>query len=368
MMEWTKLVRPGISDIEPYVPGLTDDELLKLHGLKRVIKLNANENALGPSPLAIEAIREELSTLHHYPDGGSQLLRDAIAKFHGLSAEHVLVGNGSDDIIKLLSETFLESDDEVVVPFPTFSQYSFGAAIMRANVKQVPLHADFSFDVEALAGAVTEKTKLIYLCSPNNPTGTILTQEEAEWLLKALPEHVVVVLDLAYNDYSQNDRRVVDSPALFADPRVVLLHTFSKLYGLAGLRVGYALAHPELLAYVNRVREPFNVNRVAQRAAAAALLDEDHRRASRALAAEGKRFYESQCAASGLFAVPPEGNFILVRTGDGVATANELMKMGVMVRAGFSGLAEWVRISFGTTEENEVCMNALIQSTQRQHV
>jgi histidinol-phosphate aminotransferase len=267
MFQVEKQVRPGIAGIQPYVPGLTDDELKQLYGLRRVIKLNANENALGPSPLAVEAIRDELTTLHHYPDGASALLRQAIAAFHEVDAGHVFVGNGSDDIIKLLSETFLEIGDDVIMPSPSFSQYGFGAAIMRANVISVPLNAEFNYDVEAFARAVTPKTKLIYLCSPNNPTGTFLRPEQVDYLLNRLPGHIVLVLDLAYNDYSLHPDRVVETKELLQNPRAVVLHTFSKLYGLAGLRVGYGLAHPELWSFVHRVREPFNVNRVAQRAA-----------------------------------------------------------------------------------------------------
>ncbi len=359
MLDVARLVRPGIGDIEPYVPGLTDDELQKMYGFRRVVKLNANENALGPSPLAIQAIQQELATLHHYPDGASERLRQAIADFHGLSVERVLVGNGSDDIIKLVSETFLEPGDEVVVPHPSFSQYSFGAAIMHASVRRVDLGPDFSYDVEAIADAVTDRTKLVYLCSPNNPTGTILTRAQAEWLLQALPAHVVVIFDFAYNDYSLNPERVVGDEGLFRDERVVALHTFSKLYGLAGLRVGYALANESLLSYVNRVREPFNVNRVAQRAAAAALTDAAHRRASQEHARTSRAFYEAECQALGLRTTPAEGNFILVRTGDGRATTEALMKRGVMVRTGFAGLSEWVRITYGTPEENALCLEAL---------
>ncbi len=358
-MDIARQVRPGIAGIEPYVPGLTDDELRRLYGLKRIVKLNANENALGPSPLAIRAIQDELSTLHHYPDGGSELLRQAIADFHRLSIQHVLVGNGSDDIIKLLSETLLNPGDEIVVPHPSFSQYAFGAAIMGAKVVQAPLDSQFQYDVEVIASAVTDRTKMVYLCSPNNPTGTILSQEQAEWLLSALPSHVVVVLDLAYNDYSAHPLRVRESASLFADPRVVILHTFSKLYGLAGLRVGYGLAHPDLWSYVNRVREPFNVNRLAQRAAAAALADAGHRQASLAHAERSKAYYERVLPAMGMDVVPTEGNFVLVRTGNGVQTMDDLMKLGIMVRAGFRGLEDYVRITFGTDEENEMCVEAL---------
>jgi histidinol-phosphate aminotransferase len=352
-------VRPGVEAIQPYQPGITDDELKHRYGLTRVIKLNANENALGPSPMALQAIREELAQLHHYPDGSSELLREAIAAFHGVDKSRVLVGNGSDDIIKLLSETFLDIDDEIVMPRPSFSQYAFGAAVMRARVREVLLGPRFEYDVERLAAAVTPRTKLLYVCTPNNPTGGILTREQGRWLLEHLPESTLVVLDLAYNDYSENPERLREEEWLLADPRVIAIHTFSKLYGLAGLRVGYGLAHPDVWKYVHRVREPFNVNRVAQRAAAAALQDETHRRASIALARDSRRQYLEALTELGLEFCESEGNFILVRTGDGPATAAALMQRGILVRAGFAGLDEYVRITFGLPDENEACIEAL---------
>ncbi len=352
-------IRPGIDRIQPYVPGLTDDELSRKYGLKRVIKLNANENALGPSPLALKAIQRELAVLHHYPDGGSRLLRDEIAEFHQVTVEQVLVGNGSDDIIKLLSETFLNPGDEIVVPAPSFSQYNFGAAVMQAKVIQVPLGPGFEYDVSGLADAVTDRTKLLYLCSPNNPTGTYLRHADALWLLERLPAQVIVVVDLAYNDFSNKPDRLIETPELLSDPRVVALHTFSKLYGLAGLRVGYGLAHPDVWSYVHRVREPFNVNRVAQRAAAAALEDVQHVAASQQLVYESREQFLSWAKRHGVEAIPPEGNFILMKTGDAKWTTERLMERGVMVRAGFAGLDEYVRITFGTREENDFCLAQL---------
>lgn len=363
MIQFDRQVRTGIAEIEPYVPGLTDDELKKMYGVAEVVKLNANENALGPSALALSAIHHEMQHLHHYPDGSSGELREAIAKFHDVHANYVLVGNGSDDLIKLISETFLEEGDEVVMPFPSFSQYGFGAAIMRAVVKRVPLRADFTYDIEAMVEAVSAKTKLVYLCSPNNPTGTILTQSELEFFLSRLPQNVVVVLDLAYNDYSTHPERVLETPELLNDPRICILHTFSKLYGLAGLRIGYGLGSPSLWAYVNRVREPFNVNRIAQRAGAAALGDERHRSQSRQLAKNSFLQYKG-LHAYGYGVTHSEGNFVLVHTGNGLETTKALMKRGIMVRTGFPGLEEYVRITYGLPEENEQCIQALIQLSQ----
>lgn len=365
MLNHVTRARQGIIEIKPYVPGLTDDELKKMYGLREIVKLNANENALGPSRLARASIEQELDLLHMYPDGSSGRLREAIASFHGVDVSHVLAGNGSDDLIKLISEAFLEDGDEVVVPSPSFSQYSFGAAIMRAKVKQVPLHEDFTYDVERLLDAVSEKTKLLYLCSPNNPTGTILTEDQLEFLLRKLPDHVLVILDFAYNDYSENDRRAIVSRRLLEDARVCALHTFSKLYGLAGLRVGYGLAHAGFWDAVNRVREPFNVNRIAQRAAAAALQDEFHRVQSRALARDSMAVYRRFGQETGIWVVPAEGNFVLVKTGQARRVTEAMMTEGVMIRSGFAGLDDFVRITFGTPEENEACIRGLRKVLQR---
>lgn len=351
-------VRKSLKNIHPYQPGVSEDTLRKQFGDRVLVKLNSNENALGPSPLAIKALEQELSKLHLYPDGGSELLRQAIAKHHGVSEFEVFAGNGSDDIIKLLSETFLEAGDEIVVPFPSFSQYGFGAEVMDAHIRSVPLNADFSYDVEALLAAVGERTKLLYLCTPNNPTGTILKRSEFDWLMERLPSHVFVVADLAYNNYGTSEDRFQVTPDVLKYPNVAYLHTFSKLYGLAGLRVGYALGHEAVWSYVHRVREPFNVNRLAQRAAVAALEDVEHVRQSRALA-EVSRTQYSELTGHGLNIIPSEANFILVETGNGVETFEALRKEGILVRAGYPGLEKFVRVTFGLPDENTACIAAL---------
>lgn len=352
-------LRPGIAQISPYVPGLTDDQLRAKFGLSSVVKLNANENALGPSPVALAALAKEVVEVHHYPDGNSDLLRQAVAGHHDVPVDHVLAGNGSDNVIKLIAETFLNPGDNIVVPRPTFSEYALSALMMGAHVKEVDLNPDFSYNVEALVSAVDADTKLLFICSPNNPTSTVMTQSEFDWVLQAVPTDVVVVVDLAYNDYSLRSDRVQLTPQLFDSPRVITLHTFSKLYGLAGLRVGYGLAHPEIWSYVNRIREPFNVNRLAQRAATAALTDETHRLASQDLAATGKAQYAQFAAAHGLFMPAGEGNFTLLRVGDGKAVTEALMSKGVMVRHGFPGVLDCIRITYGIAAENEQCLQAL---------
>lgn len=361
MFEVRKQVRPGVESIQPYLPGLSDDDMHMKYGVDHVLHLDANENALGSSPRAIEAITKELPALNLYPDGASQLLKRAIARHHGVPVDEVFIGNGSDNILKLMAETFLEPGDEVVSPTPSFPQYGFGAAIMRASVQRVPLVTDFAYDVEALLAAVGPRTKMVFACSPNNPTGTIVTAAQAQWLLDRLPEDVLLVLDLAYNDYSTNPQRVVETPRFLADPRVVILHTFSKLYGLAGLRVGYGLARSTVWQYVNRVREPFNVNRLAQAAAIGALSDEAHRLKSQAHAAASRLFYETFAQQHGLIATPTEANFMWLGLADAKSVADALLPFGVMVRAGFPGYPGFMRLTFGTETENEWVAQALTQ-------
>ncbi|SIS64611.1 histidinol-phosphate transaminase [Alicyclobacillus vulcanalis] len=360
MSDVTSRVRGNLAAIEPYQPGLSDETLRRTLGDRRIIKLNSNENALGPSPLALEAIRRELPRLHLYPDGASDLVREAIARHHGVLPDQVLVGNGSDDIIKLISETFLEPGDEIVVPHPSFSQYGFGAQVMDASVRPVPLTSDFTYDVDAIAEAVTPRTKIVYLCTPNNPTGTVMKQAEFDALIDRIPGDVFVVVDMAYDNYALDASRLTLKPEILHRDNVGFLFTFSKLYGLAGLRVGYLVAHPNVIQYIHRVREPFNVNRVAQVGAIAALDDVDHVRRSQALASEA-RYQYGKLVEHGLRVVPSEANFCLVEVGDGRAVFEALMRRAILVRTGFRGLESYVRITFGTSEENALCIAQLLE-------
>lgn len=364
IFETDNRVRSNLRNIHPYEPGVSEDTLRKQFGDKKLVKLNSNENALGPSPLAIQAIQDELPKLHLYPDGASELLRKAIAVYHGVEMDEVFAGNGSDDIIKLLSETFLDADDEIVMPFPSFSQYGFGAEVMNATIRAVPLRKDFSYDIEAVLSAVNERTKILYLCTPNNPTGTILKQSDFDWLMERLPAHVFVVVDLAYDNYATSAQRFHLTRQALEYPNVAYLHTFSKLYGLAGLRVGYALGNREVWSYVHRVREPFNVNRLAQRAAVAALTDTNHLHRSRELAMRSRLQYAS-LADHGFEVVPSDANFILVKTGNGWQTFEYLRAQGILVRAGYPGLEEYVRITFGVDEENAACIDGLLEVSKQ---
>lgn len=351
-------VRQNLKDIEPYKPGLSNEQLQKELGDRPLVKLNSNENTLGPSPLALQAMSAELPKLHLYPDGGSDRVREAIAQHHGITADRVFVGNGSDDIIKLISETFLDPADEIVMPYPSFSQYAFGAHIMKANVKSVPLREDFTYDIERLLAAVTPMTKLLYLCTPNNPTGTVLEQKQFDWLMERLPSQVFVVVDMAYDNYATDSSRFQLTPEALIYPNVCYLHTFSKLYGLAGLRIGYAVGNPHVFSFMHRVREPFNVNRIAQVGAIAALSDVEHVRRSQELVRRSREQYRV-LEQSGMQCTPTEANFILVNVQDGVRVFESLRREGILLRAGYPGLDQYVRVTFGTETENELCIDGL---------
>jgi histidinol-phosphate aminotransferase len=347
-------VRKNLFDIDPYVPGKPISEVKKEYGLSDVTKLASNENPLGPSKRAQEAIIAALPDLHRYPDGGAVTLKEALCHTHGVAADQILVGNGSDEVIKLISETFLDPGDEVVIPTPTFSQYWFGAQVMGASSVIVPLQENFEYDLEAMLAAVTEKTKLVYLCTPNNPTGTYIKKDDLKSFLDRLPKHVLVALDEAYEEYVVAEDAAHGIDFLKAGYNVLVMRTFSKLYALAALRVGYTLGLPEVIHSINRAREPFNVNHMAQVAAVAALQDEEHTQASRDVNRAGYQQLTDGLAALGFSVVPTQANFLIFDTGvNDKELFQALLREGVIVRSGTAlGVPGYLRISIGTSEEN----------------
>lgn len=353
--------RPAIARIEPYEPGKPIDEVRRELGLTDIIKLASNENPLGPSPKAMEAARDALSQLHIYPDGSASALREALSRKLGLPMEQLLVGNGSDGIIKLLAEAYLEPGDEIVCAQPTFSQYAFAARLMGAREVLVPLK-DMRHNLEAMAAAIGPRTKAVFICNPNNPTGTVVTEAEFSAFMKRVPREVLVVLDEAYYEYVEHPenvqgRRWVEDPA----HNVLVLRTFSKIYGLAALRVGYCMGPANVIAELRRVQEPFQTNALAQAAALAALADEGHVRESQRTNQEGKRYFYRRLEELGLSYVPTEANFILIDIGrDSRAVFQELLRRGVIVRAGAAfGLPTHLRVTIGTPEQNERFFAAL---------
>ena len=353
--------RKVLQEMTPYSPGKPIWEVQREWGLKEVIKLASNENPLGPSPKAIEAITQALPELHRYPDADASKLKQVIAEAYEVEAKQLIVTNGGDELITLVSEAFLDASDEVVVPDPSFSEYRFGALLMGAVVKNVPLKSDFSYDVEAILAAVTNRTKLVYLCSPNNPTGTILTKAELEYILDALPKRVLVVLDAAYSHYTASTEYTNGVEFVRKGYPILVIQTFSKIFGLAGIRVGFGIAPEGIIQSIVQVKEPFNVNTLAQVAAMAAIGDHEHvNQSSQLVKAERLRLYDS-LRLLGLGYTESMSNFILVELGlEAKSIYERLMTKGVIVRYGqIWGLPQHVRVSVGLPADNDRFIKAL---------
>jgi len=353
------LVRPHLHAIAPYVPGRPAADVMREFGLADVVKLASNENPAGPSPKAVAAITAALPNLHLYPDGAALDLREAIASHFSLTPAHVFVGNGSDELIKLIAETFLGPGDEVVLPFPSFASYSLAAAMTAATVVRVPLADGFAYDPDAIVASVSQRTKVVYLCTPNNPTGTWLTHGQVRDIVQRMPPGVLVVCDEAYVEYLDTEDPLDSLRLIREGYTLITLRTFSKMYGLAGLRLGYAMGDPGILAFLHQVRLPFNVNALAQAGAVAALADAEHVVRSRRLNATGRAQYYDGLRRLGIPYIHTQGNFLLAEVGDGQAVYDRLQAKGVIVRAGFAGLPAHIRISIGTTADNDRCLTAL---------
>lgn len=357
-MNVEELLRKGVSSLKAYVPGRSIEEVAAEYGLSDVVKLASNENALGPTPGAVDAIRGALDGLHRYPDGGAKALAERLAQNLDVSPSQVFLGNGGDDVLSVLSRTFLNDGDEVVIPQPTFSPYTHVSRVMGARVVFSPLR-DMRIDLEDVLEKVSERTKIIFLCSPNNPTGGILAEEQLVVFLEKLPEGLLVLLDEAYGDFA-DDPAYPDSVSMVERFPLVVLRSFSKIYGLAGLRVGFALSREGVIEYMNRVREPFNVNQLAQAAALAALEDDEYKERAVALVREGREALYAAFSKMGLEYVESQANFIFVRVGDGDGAMNALMREGVIVRPGSAfGHPEWIRVTVGLEAENERFLSKL---------
>jgi len=342
-----------ILDLVPYEPGKPVDDVARELGLDpaSIIKLASNENPLGPSPLAVAAMRQALESVHFYPDGGGFHLRNAIAKTFQLDRANVVLGNGSNEIIELLFHTFTRPGiHEIVTARHAFAVYTLMAQLFGVRAITVD-DADFTPDLEAMLRAITPQTRLVFLASPNNPTGTRVSNEALDAFLRSLPPHVVAVLDEAYYEFLDQPPDTVGY--VREGLRVVLMRTFSKIQGLAGLRVGYGLAPAEIADLLQRARQPFNANALAQAGAMAGLADTEHQRKTKAITDEGRRLLESTFQRLGLRYVPSSANFVLVHVGDGGEVFKRLMKKGIIVRSMVSyHLPEYIRVSVGTPEQN----------------
>ena len=360
-VKYEELIREEILAITPYVPGKPIEEVQRELGITNVIKLASNENPLGPAPRAIAAMQAAATGMHIYPDGGCVQLKEDLSKHLGVSPAHLIIGNGSDEVLKLLAEAFFRPGDEVVVATPTFGEYAYTARLMGVGLVEVKAAEGLEHDLERMAAAVTPRTKAVFICNPNNPTGGMKTRAEWERFLDRIPDHVLIVLDQAYLEYVEDPAYPDGLDYLESGKKLLVLRTFSKIYGLAGLRVGYGVGQPELVAYINRVREPFNVNLMAQIAARAALNDEEFLAKSRALVREGKKQINQGLAEMGLEYLPSAANFILFATPYPCREVYpRLLQKGVIIRpADIFGLPRHFRVTIGTAEENARFLQAL---------
>ncbi|MCS7254743.1 MAG: histidinol-phosphate transaminase [Armatimonadota bacterium] len=360
MAIWDERVRKCVQRLKPYIPGKPIEEVQRELGLSDVIKLASNENPLGPSPKAVEAAMRALSHVHLYPDDSCYRLKKAIAEHYCMPEDCILIGRGSDEILLHAALAFIEPGDEVIYAHPSFVMYSFVSTLMDAKEHVVPLK-DFTHDLDAMAECVTERTKLIFISNPNNPTGTIVKEPNVRCFVESLPNGVLVIFDEAYREYVDDEAFPNTLDYVRDGLSVLTLRTFSKAYGLAGLRIGYGFAPPCIAELISRVREPFNVSSIAQAAAEAALQDKEHVERSRELVIEGKNMLYRAFDELGLKYVPTQANFIFVDLGiDSREAFNQLLRCGIIIRTGeIFGMPTWARITIGKPEENERLVEAL---------
>jgi histidinol-phosphate aminotransferase len=360
-MNLSELAPQYIRDIAPYQPGKPTSELARELGLREadIVKLASNENPLGVSPKAQAAIEKLLPELALYPDGNGFELKSVISAKHGVAMAQIILGNGSNDILELAARTFIVPGDQAVYSQHAFAVYPLAVKAVGGRGIEVPAK-NFGHDLDAMLAAITPSTKLLFMANPNNPTGTFVDSNAVHRFLTKVPAHTIVVLDEAYTEYLPPALRVDTTKWLAEFPNLIISRTFSKAFGLAGLRVGYGLAHPDVVALFNRVRQPFNVNQLALAAAAAALTDDEflaegYRVNERGMAQVTTAFKKMQ-----LEFIPSLGNFVCVKVGDAGAVFQKLLKQGVIVRPIASyGMPEYLRISIGTQAQNDKFLAAL---------
>lgn len=353
----------NLSGVKNYQPGKPLEELEREYGIKNAVKMASNENALGPSPKALAALRRALPRVHRYPDGGCFYLRRKLAAFLKVEPARLVFGNGSDELLVMAVRTLVGSGDEVIIADPTFLIYEIACQVENGAVVKVPM-TDYRYDLDAMRKKIGPKTKLIFIANPDNPVGTYIKEKSLTRFLSAVPKNVVVVLDEAYYEFAKDAPGYPDSIKLLETyENLVVTRTFSKAYGLSGLRVGYGLMSVSLAETFNKVREPFNVNLLAQEAAIAALEDKAHLKKSVSLVQEGRRYLVGELSKMGVSTVDTVTNFILadLKT-DAKAVYEALLKKGVIIRPMTAwGLHQFIRVTIGRREENKRFIGALKQ-------
>ncbi|MBE6036149.1 MAG: histidinol-phosphate transaminase [Clostridiales bacterium] len=363
-----ELFRRELAAFQPYVPGKPIEEVKREFGLTRIEKLASNENQLGPSPLAVEAVRKAAETMNFYPESTAIDLKKELAEHLNkqtdfvVTPDHLVIGNGGEELLQVIAQTFINEGDEIVVPAPSFGIYNTTTGLMGAKTVSVPFKGT-EFDLEGMVAAVTDKTKLFYLCSPNNPTGNILKLEQLEYLLQNVPEDVVLILDEAYYEFATNlSPDYPQSLSLLAKRKnLLILRTFSKVCGIAGVRIGYVISNLHIAAEMNKVKLTFNANRLAQEAARGALKDTDHMEKTLALNALSLKLMTEAFDRLGLAYIPSSANFIFVDCKKHSKDVfDQLLRKGVIIRPGyFWGWDNWIRVSTGTEEQTKFFIEKL---------
>ncbi len=354
------MINKNILKITPYQPGKPIEEVRREFGLREVIKIASNENPLGPSPKAVAAIKKALPKINRYPEGSCFYLRQALSKKLKLKPGNFIFGNGSDEIIDIIIKTYSLPGDEILTSEVTFLEYKIIALQNGRLVTTAPMK-DFRYDLAGLKAGITPKTRIIFIANPNNPTGSYLGKRDIEDFLSGLPEDILVVFDEAYLEFVEKKDFPRSLDYVKSGKNVVILRTFSKIYGLAGLRIGYAIANEESISYLERSRQPFNVNMPAQEAATAALSDTDFVKKTKSLVSEGKRYLEKELKRLGLEFIPSAANFILIDLKeDGLKVSRDLLKKGIIVRDMRQyGLDNFIRVTIGLRKENEKFVKTL---------
>lgn len=354
-------INPALSALPVYQPGRPIEEVAREHHLdpRSIIKVASNENPLGPSPKAVAAMQKVLSNLHLYPDGNAFYLKRKLAAKLGVQPENFVLGNGSNEIIEFVGHAFMRPGVDVIVSEYCFAIYPIMAKMFGANLISVPA-TRLGHDIPAMLRAVTPQARVMFVANPNNPTGTLAPKAEIERLVRELPDSVLLVMDEAYVEFIDDPPDLLGLIRSGRKPNLLLMRTFSKIYGLAGLRLGYGIGHPAVIAAFEKVRQPFNINALIQAGALAALDDAEHLARTKENNALGLAFFARELARLGLEIAPSAANFLLVKVGDGQAVFESMQKQGVIVRPmGGYRLPEWVRITVGTPAENPRCLAAL---------
>ncbi len=359
-MKIERLARKGILKITSYVPGKSIEEVKKEYGNKRWIKLASNENLLGPSPKAVSAIQRELPNIYLYPEGPCTLLRKALAKKFSVSENMVVISNGADNLILMIANAFVNEGEEVVMADPTFPVYTNVTQIMGGKPIKVRLK-NYIHDLEGMSGSVSERTKLIFICNPNNPTGTVVSQDAFDHFLSNLPRWVIVIIDEAYREFVDENQSLNSLGYIRGGSQIIVLRTFSKVYGLAGLRIGYAIGREDLVQCLYQVRDPFPVHRLAQVAAVAALRDIGHARRSIQMVKEGRAYLSQELSKMGFTCVPSQANFIFIDfKKDADKIFYDLLREGIIIRPGkIWGYPTCGRVTIGRMQDNRGFIQAL---------